>query len=34
MKRNTNRDKRLIDKGRNPKEKPSFSINVKRGEKN
>jgi hypothetical protein len=34
MKRNINRDQRLTDRGRIPKEKSSFSIDVKGGEKN
>jgi hypothetical protein len=34
MKRNISRDQRLTDRGRNPKEKSSFSIDVKGGEKN
>jgi hypothetical protein len=34
MKRNISRDQRLTDRGSNPKEKSSFSIDVKGGEKN
>jgi len=34
VKRNTSRDKRLTYKGSNPKEKSSFSIDDKGGEKN
>jgi hypothetical protein len=34
MKRNISRDQRLTDRGSIPKEKSSFSIDVKGGEKN
>jgi hypothetical protein len=34
MKRNISKDRRLTDRGRSPKEKSSFTINVKGGEKN
>jgi hypothetical protein len=33
MKRNISRDQRLTDRGSNPKEKSSFAIDVKGGEK-
>jgi hypothetical protein len=34
MKRNISRYQRLIDRGRNPKEKSPFAIDVKGGDKN
>jgi hypothetical protein len=34
MKRNISSDRRLTDRGRIPKEKSSFSIDDKRGDKN
>jgi hypothetical protein len=34
MKRNISTDQRLINRGRNPKEKSPFAIDVKGGDKN